>query len=127
MFRYTLIHALVSTTDEHNAIESRQFGRNALGKSLDLRRKKHHRMLRPSRNSIFAWREMHRLQTFKERLRLEHHALAAAERAVIHGAVLVVRELPQIVDFDFRQAHLAGPAGNSVIQWPTEKAGKNRQ
>jgi hypothetical protein len=41
--------------------------------------------------------------------------------------VLVVRELPQIVDFDFRQAHLAGPAGNSVIQWPTEEAGKNRQ
>jgi hypothetical protein len=41
--------------------------------------------------------------------------------------VPVVRELPQIVDFDFRQAHLAGPAGNSVIQWSAEKAGEDRE
>ena len=72
-------------------------------------------------------RHLQRLQTFKERFRLEHHALAAAEGAVIHGAVPVVRELPQIVDFDFRQAHLAGPAGDAVIQRSAEEAGKDRQ
>ncbi len=81
---------------------------------------------RPATRSI-PRSQLQRLQTFKERFRLQHHAFAAAERAVIHGAVLVVRKLPQVVDFDFRQAHLAGPAGNSVIQWSLKEAGKNRQ
>jgi hypothetical protein len=37
-----------------------------------------------------------------------------------------VRELPQIVDFDFRQAQLAGLAGNAVIQGSSEEAGEDR-
>jgi hypothetical protein len=76
---------------------------------------------------FFAGSNVQRLQTFKERFRLEHHALAAAERAVIHGAVPVVRELPQVVDFDFRQAHFAGSAGDAMIQRSAEKAGEYRE
>ena len=77
-------------------------------------------------HSLSPRRKLQRLQTFKERFRLEHHALAAAERAVIHGAVLVVRELPQVVDFDRRQAHFAGPAGDAVIQRSVKEAGEDR-
>jgi hypothetical protein len=96
-----------------------------LREALTLRGKQNYRLPRTPRHAVFATRELQRLQTFKERSRLEHHALAAAEGAVIHGAVLVMRELSQIVDFDFRQAHLAGPAGDPVIQRSAEEAGEN--
>src|SRR5947199_49907 len=69
---------------------------------------------------------MHCLQTFKERFRLQDHALAAAERAVIHAAVFVFRERPQVVDFNFRQTHLAGPAGDAVLQRSAKEVRKDR-
>jgi hypothetical protein len=71
-------------------------------------------------------RNLQRLQTLKERFRLQDHAFAAAERAVIHGAVPIMRVLPQIVDFDFHQAHFRGPAGNAVIKRPAKEVRKNR-
>jgi hypothetical protein len=41
--------------------------------------------------------------------------------------VFVVCKLPQVVDRDRNQAHLAGPTCNPVIQGSTKEAGKNRE
>src|SRR5229473_188369 len=68
-----------------------------------------------------------RLQTFKDRFRLQDHALTAAEWAVIHGAVLVFRKRPQIVNADLHQAHFPRPAHNTVIQRSAKKVGKDRE
>src|SRR5208283_1095617 len=126
----TLVHAFVAPADQHQTLERRQFRRHFLRKALALRRKQDDGLLRaPGRMvscSNFARRQLHRLQTFKERLRLQDHAFAAAEWAVIHGAVPVVRELAQIVDFDLHQAHFRGPAGNTVVEWSTKEVRKNR-
>ncbi len=56
------------------------------------------------------------LHGLKHRLRLEHHALAAAERAIVHGLVAVVSELPQIVHANIDQAGLSGSADNAVVE-----------
>jgi hypothetical protein len=68
-----------------------------------------------------------RLQTFKDRFRLQDHAFAAAKRAVIHGAVFVFRKVPQIVNAYFRQASLACPADDAVIQLSAKEVRKDRE
>ena len=46
----------------------------------------------------------------ENRLRLQHHAFAAAERPVVHGLVPVVGPIAQIVDADFESPAVAAPA-----------------
>src|ERR1700722_16004645 len=74
----------------------------------------------------FARCHIHRFDTFKDRFRLEHHALAAAEWAVIHGLVAIMRKGPQIVDFDSYQAGFFSPADDSVIQRSAKEIRKDR-
>ena len=38
-----------------------------------------------------------RFHGLEQRLGLQHHAFAAAERAIVHGAMAVMREVAQIV------------------------------
>ena len=45
-----------------------------------------------------------RLHGLKKGFRLQHHAFAAAERPVIHGAVAILREHSQILDIHFDQS-----------------------
>ena len=71
-------------------------------------------------------RHVQRIQTFKDRFRLEDHPLAAAKWAVIHGAMLIAGKIPQIVDVYFHQARFARTAENSVIQRSAKKVGKDR-
>src|SRR5262249_27642616 len=59
--------------------------------------------------------------------RLQDHALAAAERAVVHGAVLIVRKVPQVVDLNLRQAGFLHPADNAIIQRSAKEIGKDRE
>src|SRR3974390_2138024 len=72
-------------------------------------------------------RALQSLDTFKDRFRLQDHALAAAKRAVIHGAVPVFRKVPQIVNADLYQSRFAGPAHNTKIQRPGEEFRKDRE
>ena len=61
----------------------------------------------------------------KQRLWLQYHALAAAEGPVIHGAVTVLGELPQVLNARMNQSRLARAANNPVFQRPGEKLWKN--
>ena len=72
------------------------------------------------------WHYVQRFNTFKDRFRLKDHAFAAAKRAIIHGAVTVMRKRPQVVDFDRCQTGFSGPADNAVIQRPAKEVGKDR-
>ncbi len=78
--------------------------RHRLVEHLALRRKQHHLLCPGVRSGQI---DLHRL---KDRLRLEHHAFAAAERPVVHRLVAVVRPVPQIVDANVEQAGVLAPA-----------------
>jgi hypothetical protein len=91
-----------------------------------LRGEHNYALLGRARNAFFSRRQLQRLQTLKERFRLQDHAFAAAKWAVIHCAVPIMRELPQVVDFDFYQAHFRSPARNTVIQWAAKEVRENR-
>ncbi len=60
-----------------------------------------------------SWRSVaqHRLDGFEQRLGLEHHAFAAAERAIVHGAMAVVRELRADPARAHRSGRPRGPGG----------------
>src|SRR5205823_8902592 len=60
-----------------------------------------------------------------QRLRFQHHALAAAKRPVVDSAVTVFGERPQILNVRMNQCGLARPADNSVLKRACEKLRKN--
>src|SRR5438270_11329124 len=61
-----------------------------------------------------------RLDRFKQRLRLQHHALSAAERPVVHGAVTVFCKFPQILNMYVNDPRLSSHADKPVIESPVE-------
>src|SRR5205085_10766372 len=63
----------------------------------------------------------------EDRLRFEHHTLAPAERAVIHGFVTIERPLAQVVNADLEQPSVAAPLDYSILKWPGEKFGEDRE
>ena len=79
----------------------RQALRHFLVEDFALGGKQHHRLRRPA---LRAWRHSQRLQALKDRFRLQDHAFAAAEGAVIHGAVPVVGGIAQVVQAMVKEA-----------------------
>jgi hypothetical protein len=66
-----------------------------------------------------------RFGRLEERLRLQHHPLAAAKRPIIDAAVAILGEYAQILHVDVDQARLASPPQNAVIQRPSKKFWEN--
>ena len=83
-------------------------------------------LLGSARNAIFPGTYFECFQTFKDRFRLQDHALAAAKWAVIHSAVPIMCKCPQIVDFDIYQSSFPSPPDNAVIQRSAKEIGKDR-
>src|SRR5208282_6627327 len=71
-------------------------------------------------------RAQNALDGIEQRLRLQNHALAAAERAIVHGAMAVVGGLAQVVHAHLDETRLAGPADDSMLERAGEEAGENR-
>ena len=107
-------------------MQPRKFFCHGLVETFALRREQHHALLRSAGNAIFPRPQLERFQTFKDRFRLQDHALAAAKWAVIHSAVPVVRKRPQIVDFDIYQSNFPSPSDNAEIQRSAKEIGKDR-
>ena len=63
----------------------------------------------------------------ENRLGLEHHALAAAERTVVHGPVAVGSPVAQVVDADLDDAGVLGALHHAMRERPLEELGKDRQ
>ena len=64
-------------------------------------------------------------QGLGQRLGLQHHAFAAAEGAVVDGAMAVVGEVAQIVDAHLDQSFGQRAAQNAVLEDAGEEAGKD--
>ncbi len=129
---HSFVDAFVAAADQDNPFQRGQFLCHALMETRALSRQQHHTLfravrLRPTRNAMRAGLDFQVLNTLKDRFRLQHHAFAAAEWAVIHGPVPVMRKSPQVVDFDRRQARFPRPADNAVIQRSAKKIRKDRQ
>src|SRR5215469_14070117 len=120
------VDSFVASGEQNDTIERGELGGDRLAESSPLCRKQDDALVRSSPDAFLAGGESERIQTFKDRCRLQDHAFAAAKWAVVHGAVSIMRELPQIVDFNFRQAHFRGPAGNAVIQRSAKEVRKDR-
>jgi hypothetical protein len=60
-----------------------------------------------------------------KRLGLEDHAFAAAEGAVVDGAVAVVGEGAEIVDMDGHQSFALGAAHDAVLEDALEEGGED--
>src|SRR5260221_10871692 len=73
---------------------------------------------RPPRSTLFPYTTLFRSW-------LQYHSFAAAERPVIHGAVLVFGKLPQILDVNLNQTRFARFAHNAVLQRPGKKFRKD--
>jgi hypothetical protein len=67
-----------------------------------------------------------RFDGLEQRLGFQQHAFAAAERAVIDGAMAVVREGAQVVHVNVHETRLARPPHDSVIQRACKKFRENR-
>src|SRR4051812_20220572 len=123
MLGHTLIHALVTTADQNQPLKLRQFTCDLLVEALALRGKQNNTF---RGGPLLAGTHSHCFHTFKDRFRLQYHALAAAKRAVIHGAVPVFRKRPQIVNNYLNQACFASPPSDSVIKRATKEIRENR-
>jgi len=66
-----------------------------------------------------------RLHRFEKRLWLQHHALATAERPVIHGAMTILREYPQILHVHLDEPCFSRPPKYSVIERPGKELREN--
>ncbi len=126
MLSYALVDPFVAAADQDHPFQCREFLGHALVEAPPLRRQQHHTLLRANRKALSTVLDVQSFNTFKDRFRLQHHAFAASEGAVIHGAVPVVRKSPQIVDFDRCQTRFPGPANNAIIQRPAKKVRKDR-
>src|SRR2546425_6620367 len=65
-----------------------------------------------------------RLDCFEDRFGLENHPYAAAEWPIIHRAMAIGREIPQIVDANLDKSVLTPPPHDSVIKGAIEELRK---
>src|SRR5205823_249477 len=98
IFPDALVDSFIASANQDDTLQPRKFFCRGLVEAFTLRREQHHALLVSPGNTIFPRTYFERYQTFKDRFRLEHHALAAAKWAVIHSAVPVMCKGPQIVD-----------------------------
>src|ERR1700688_4111253 len=128
MFRNALVYTFITPANQNNPREPRKTPRRFLIKSLSCSRQQHD--CRPARKFTLgsrianghAQQMLHRL---KQRLRLQHHALTATKRTVVHGAMPVLGEHPQILHVHFNNSGLSRAPQNPVIQRPRKKIRKN--
>src|SRR5579883_1196378 len=115
-----LIHAFVAAADEQQLLQRGIFARHRLVEFAALRGKQRDALL-----GVSNWPD--RFHGFKDRLRLQQHSFAAAERPVIDRAMTVMSPVSQIVDTNFDQPRLAGALEHAVLEWPAEKFRKDRK
>src|SRR5690349_13197838 len=125
MLRHPLIHAFIAATDQQQFRHVAEPARRRLVELSSLRRKQNH----PLPRVPFAARALgkNRLHRVEQRLRLQQHPLAAAERPVIHCLMPVMRPVPQIVNADLELPLFEPPCRHSMLERPAKKLGENRE
>src|SRR4051794_33582700 len=126
MLRHPLIHALVAPAKQDYSFHLRQLMRDCLVKHAALWRQNDDCLFRLAAHALIATGNSQRCNAVCDGFGLEYHALAAAERTVIDGAMAVMRERPQVVDPYVNEPSFARLAHNAVIQRSTKEVRKNR-
>jgi hypothetical protein len=113
-FADAFIDALITATDENNTIQLREAAGCGLGEAL---------ALCGEQNDGFAscvafcfGCDAQRLDAIEDGFGLEHHAFAAAEGAVVDGAVTVMRKGAEVVGVRFRKAFTEGARDDSELK-----------
>ena|SRR5438067_2922256 len=116
---HSLINAFVASADQYHAFKLRQLLRGLLIEALARRRQQHDGFTFAI--ALVFRSNAQRFYTFEQRLRLEHHAFAAAKWTVIYRLVAVTGKRAQIVQREFNQPSLARAAHDPIIQRTTEE------
>src|ERR1051326_8845643 len=89
-----------------------------------LRRERNDRFTR-STQPFLSRCDTQRLDTFEDRLRLQHHTFAAAKRTIIDGLVTVLGKRAQVMNRDIYQSLLPRTTQYAEIEWPAKEVGKD--
>ena len=122
MFCYALVHALIPPANQDDAFKRREAPRRLLPKKFARRRKQPNRASLPSRGAFSGKQRFHGIEN---RLWLHHHAFTATKRTIVHGAMAIMREIPQIMDVCLDQVRFPRTPHDSVIERSSEEFREN--
>jgi hypothetical protein len=117
-----LIDALVAAADEDDAVECGEAAGCGLGKALSLGGEQNDGLFGGVAGGFRC--EVEGFEGFVDGLGLEDHALAAAKRAVVDGAVAVVGEGPEVVGMGAGDPGTKGSRDDAKVEWAAEKIGE---
>jgi hypothetical protein len=121
-----LIDPFIATANQnHSPVLARESLSLDLSKDPPLGGEKH-----DCGSSVFDIRMVVTKQCFncaKDRLRLQHHPVAAAERPIVDNVMFIVCERTKIVNHDLDYSLPPRALDDSVVEWTGEKLRKNRQ
>src|SRR5215813_7282825 len=128
MFGHALVNAFVSPADQN---QPRKFIREAAGFGLiedaTLWREQDHAGAPLTRLIFRRPPGQYGFDGAKDRFGLQHHPLAAPERAVVNHMMFIECERTQIVDDDLDDSLLSRPIDNPEIERPRKKLRKDSQ
>src|ERR1700733_8788292 len=116
---HPFVNPLVTAAQQHQLARLRKFSRQPLVKPAALRGKQNY----PRAGSA---QRQNRLDCLEKRLRLEHHALASAKRAIVYRPVTITSPVSQIVNTNFQSPRLPGFGDDAIIQRPRKEFREDR-
>jgi len=128
MFGDAFVHTFVATAEEEYAVELRVAARGFLAEALAGRGEQNYGGVgikcRLSRGVAYGTAE-ERFDGFKQRFWLEDHAFAAAEGAIVDGAMAVFGEFAQVLNVDVDDLGFAGATHDAVFEGAAEELGED--
>ena len=118
----TFVDAFVTAADKDDTFERGEAARGGLRETLALRGEKDHGLACSVACGFGG--DAERLDALKDGLRLEDHALATAEGAVVNGAMAVVGPVAEVMGVDRRKAGAQRALEDAVAERALEEAGK---
>jgi hypothetical protein len=129
VFGDALVDSFVTATNEDNAVQSSVAARGSLTEEFS--RGGHENdggfwIRRSLVAGIPDTASEKRFDGVEKGLGLQHHAFAAAKRAIIDGAVAVLGKYAKVLYLDADDAGLARATKDSMVEWASKKFRKNR-
>jgi hypothetical protein len=118
-----LIDAFVAAADEDDAVEGGEAAGRGLGEGLALGGEEDNGFFGGVARGLEG--EVEGFEGFVDGLGLQDHAFAAAEGAVVYGAVAVVGEVAEVEGVGAGQPRAKGPRNDAKIEWAAKKVGKD--
>src|SRR5712692_61770 len=115
MLGHALVHSFIAPTDKDEALQLRKTPRRLLVEKFSGRGHQDDGGLWGERSRFRRFPHSmtkQRLDRLEQRLRLQYHALASAERPVVHGAVAILGEGAQVLNVHFNEPGLPRPPYN---------------